>query len=90
MDNEDSFRGGHSHPRIIGRVVRLCLFVGVEALFIPEYEGERSYWVEGFHSLWVEGFWSRQTFAELLEVRQEAQVFRRWYSNSKFGIWLPI
>jgi hypothetical protein len=79
MDNEDSFRGGHSHPRIIGKVVRLCLFVGVEALFIPEYEGRRNYWVEGFHSLWVEGFWSRETFGELAKVRTEAPVFGRWY-----------
>ena len=25
FDNEDTFRGGHTHARVIGRVVRLCL-----------------------------------------------------------------
>jgi transposase-like protein len=79
LDNESSFRGGQSHPRVIGRVVRLCLFVGVEMLFIPEYEAKRNYWVESFHSLWVEAFWSRQTFGSLNQVPQEAPTFLHWY-----------
>jgi putative transposase len=79
FDNESSFRGGHSHPRVIGQVVRLCLFVGVEVLFIPEYEPRRNYWVEGFHALWVEAFWSRHEFGNLTEVRAEAPTFLNWY-----------
>jgi putative transposase len=79
MDNESSFRGGQSHPRVIGQVVRLCLFVGVEVLFIPEYEAKRNYWVEGFHSLWVEAFWSRKNFGSLSEVQRETPTFLHWY-----------
>ena len=79
FDNESSFRGGHSHARVIGRVVRLCLFAGIEVLFIPEYEAKRNYWVEGFHSLWVGGFWSRKTFGSLSQVQREAPIFGHWY-----------
>jgi transposase-like protein len=79
FDNEGSFGGGHSHPRVIGQVVRLCLFVGVEVLFIPEYEAKRNYWVEGFHSLWVEAFWSRKKFGSLNHVHREVPIFVRWY-----------
>jgi transposase-like protein len=78
-DNEGIFRGGHSHPRIIGQVLRLCLFVGVEVLFIPEYEAKRNHWVEGFHALWLEAFWSRHQFHDLAEVRAEAPTFLQWY-----------
>jgi len=81
MDNEDSFRGGHTHRRVIGRVVRLCLFVGVEPLFIPFYEAKRNGWVEGFHALWVKAFWSKEQFADLARVRQRVGRFLRWYSE---------
>jgi hypothetical protein len=79
FDNEGSFRGGHSHPRVIGQIVRLCLFVGVEVLFLPDYEAKRNHWVEGFHALWLQAFWSRKKFANVAEVRAEAPTFLRWY-----------
>jgi putative transposase len=79
LDNESSFRGGHTHPRVIGQVLRLCLFVGVEVLFIPEYEAKRNHWVEGFHSLWIQAFWSRHTFPSLDQIHREAVTFSRWY-----------
>lgn len=79
FDNEDCFKGGHTHPRVLGHVVRLCLFVGIEVLFIPDYEGKRNYGVEGFHSLWCSGFWAREEFHNLTHVRREAPTFARWY-----------
>lgn len=79
FDNEATFSGGHSHPRALGQVVRLCLFVGVEMGFIPEYEAKRNHWVEGFHALWVQAFWERYHFGDLAEVRREARRFLRWY-----------
>lgn len=79
LDNENAFCGGHTHPRIIGQVVRLCLCVGVEVLFNPEYEAERNYWVEGFHSLWLQAFWSRQVFRNLAHVQRQAPQFAHWY-----------
>lgn len=81
FDNEATFRGGHSHPRVLGQVVRLCLFVGVEVVFIPLAEAKRNHWVEGFHALWVHAFWSRYRFRDLAEVHREVPLFLRWYHH---------
>jgi putative transposase len=81
MDNEHPFSGGQTHPRVIGRLVRLCLFVGVEPLFVPYYEPKRNGWVEGFHAVWVKGFWSRYEFASLEDVQRQSTSFSRWYAT---------
>jgi putative transposase len=36
MDHELSFRGSNRHPRSFGLLLRLCLYLGVEVVFIPE------------------------------------------------------
>jgi len=79
FDNEGAFCGGHTHPRVIGQVVRLCLWCGIEPFFTPVYEAKRNYQIETFHSLWVRGFWSRFEFADRAQVDQESPHFERWY-----------
>lgn len=81
FDNEGAFCGGHTHPRVIGQVVRLCLFCGVEPWFTPVYEAERNYQIETFHSLWDKGFWSRHRFHNLVHVQHEAPTFWHWYHH---------
>jgi len=78
FDNAGAFCGGHTHPRVIGQVVRLCLFCGVEPFFIPVYEAKRNYQIETFHSLWLRGFWSRGQFRNLAHVQREAPAFQSW------------
>jgi len=75
FDNEGAFCGGHTHARVIGRVGRLCLFCGIEPLFIPEYEPKRNHLVETFHSVWLASFWSRCVFRNLAHVQAEAPTF---------------
>jgi len=79
LDNEGAFCGGHTHPRVIGQVVRLCLFCGVEPFFTPVYEAKRNYQIETFHSLWDKSFWSREDFANLAHVHTETPTFLHWY-----------
>jgi hypothetical protein len=79
FDNEGAFCGGHTHPHVIGQVVRLCLFCGIEPFFIPVYEAKRNYQIESFHSLWVRGFWSRFDFVDQAQVDEEAPLYERWY-----------
>ncbi len=82
FDNEGAFCGGHTYPRIVGQVVRLCLFCGIEPFFTPVYEAKRNYQVETFHGVWVRGFWSRSQFHNLTHVQTEAPAFQRWcYSH---------
>jgi len=79
FDNEGAFCGGHTHARVLGQVVRLCLFCGIEPIFTPVYDAKRNYQIETFHSLWVTAFWSRHTFGNLADVQAEAPRFVRWY-----------
>jgi len=79
MDNEAAFCGGHTHPGVMGQVVRLCLFCGVEPLFTPYYEPKRNYQIETFHSVWVRSFWSRARFRNLDHVQAEIPLFLQWY-----------
>lgn len=79
FDNEAAFCGGHTHPRVIGRVVRLCLFCGIEPIFTPFYEAKRNYQIETFHSVWVAAFWSREEFTDQAQVQAEAPTFAHWY-----------
>jgi putative transposase len=79
FDNEGAFCGGHTHPRVIGQVVRLCLFCGVEPIFTPFYDARRNYQIETFHSLWLRFFWSRHQFRDLAHVRRLTPGFRHWW-----------
>lgn len=79
FDNEGAFCGGHTHPRVIGQVVRLCLFCGIEPLFTPFYDARRNYQIETFHSLWLKLFWSRHEFLNLDHVQRLTPDFRTWY-----------
>ena len=81
FDNEGAFCGGHTHRRVIGRLVRLCLFCGVETFFTPIYEAKRNHQIETFHSPWCQGFWTRQTFTDLAHVRAQTPIFTRWYHH---------
>lgn len=81
FDNEASFSGGHTHPRVIGQVVRLCLFCGIEPFFTPFYDAKRNYQIETFHGLWVKAFWSRYEFHNLADVQTELPLFERWYHH---------
>ncbi len=51
MDNAMEFRGSNRYPRSFGKVVRLCLNLGVEPLFIPQYEPWRNGFIENFNGL---------------------------------------
>lgn len=79
MDNEATFCGGYRGKRIFSQIVRLCLAVGVEPLFIPFYSPQRNGDIESFNSDWDRAFWQRERFRDLEHVREESPIFERWY-----------
>lgn len=82
MDNDAAFCGGYKAPRLIGQLVRLCLYVGIEPIFLPVGEPERNGDVERLHGLWQEAFWNRRRFCSVAQVRRASPQFEHWYAHS--------
>lgn len=81
MDNEATFCGGYRAKRVFSQIVRLCLTVGVEVVFIPFYSPKKNAHIESFNSNWDSAFWQRERFRDLTHVQEECQVFERWYQT---------
>jgi len=79
LDNDAAFCGGYKAPRIFGQFVRLCLYVGIELIFLPVAEPERNGEVEELNGLWGHAFWERRRFASVGRVRQASPAFVQWY-----------
>src|SRR5215211_6744070 len=81
MDNDGAFCGGYKVLRVFGQVVRLCLYVGIEPIFIPFGEPQRNGLVERLNGLWSQGFWRRHHFASFAEVAASSPEFAVWYMH---------
>jgi putative transposase len=89
MDNGLEFRGNFRYPRCFGRLVRLCLDLAVEVLFVPPDEPWRMGYIESYNNI-VQGPLNRsQEFKNLAHVHREAhqsyQVANRVNRYSELG-----
>jgi len=82
MDNESCFNGGYKHPGVIGKVVRLALYVGVQPVFSPFYHPESNAFVERFHQDYSDFVWKKEHLENLAAVRQRSALFFPNYRNS--------
>ena len=80
FDNESAFNGAN-HPWGLGKVVRLCLYMGIEVLFIPLGEADYNSPVETFNHLWAQRFWSRHHFTRRRDISRVLRTFLTWYRN---------
>ena len=81
MDNDGAFCGGYKAPRIFGQFVRLCLYLGIEPIFIPFGEPERNGEVERVNGLWSAAFWKRRRFRSVAQVVRASPEFEAWYAQ---------
>ncbi len=81
MDNELSFRGSNRHPRSFGLLIRLCLYLGVEVVFIPEREPWRNGIVERFNDVYDKLFFRPQQFRDVAHVREELSHFETFHNT---------
>jgi transposase InsO family protein len=82
VDNESCFSGGFTHPYVLGRVLRLSLWVGTQLVFSPPYHPQSNGTVERFHQDYSRHVWSRQTFSTLAEVQGASANFFAAYRTS--------
>ncbi|MCA1601845.1 MAG: integrase core domain-containing protein, partial [Acidobacteria bacterium] len=81
LDNDTAFTGLGRSPRVFGRFVRLCLYLGIELLFIPPGEARRNHVVERVHGTWAGSFWNKNHFTSLHDLKRKSPKFYDWYEN---------
>lgn len=82
LDNEGCFSGGSTHPYVLGKVLRLGLFVGTEVIYSPPYHPQSNGYVERFHQDYSKHVWKSLTLRSLDQVNEGAQRFFRAYRES--------
>lgn len=81
LDNELSFRGSNRHPRSPGLVIRLCLYFGVQPVFIPIGEPWRNGAIERFNDTYNKKFFRRQWFASYAMLKRQSKNFQRFHNR---------
>jgi putative transposase len=86
LDNDAAFCGGYKTPRLFGQFVRLCLYLGIELIFLPVAEPKRNGEIEEFNGLWGgPAFWERHRFASVQHVARLSPKFIEWYLTLDFS-----
>ena len=81
MDNGASFIGDVIHPRHFSRVMRLCLHLGVDPVFIAPRKPWMNGKIEGFNGDFGEKLWEREQWTDLEHIRGEAKIFLMRHNN---------
>lgn len=76
LDNAAEFSGSLRHRRTFSQVVRLCLLLGVEPVFIPQGEACRHGGIENFNGLFDRLFYRPVRLRSLAHIRQELARLR--------------
>lgn len=84
MDNEGCFSGGNTHRYVIGKVVRLCLMVGTQAIFIPIRHPKTNAIVERFHQTYDRHVWLRYYLDDPQLVNHHASHFFETYRQNHY------
>ncbi len=81
LDNELSFRGSIRHPRSPGLVIRLCLYFGVQPVFIPIREPWRNGVIEKFNDTYNKKFFRQQWFSSYSTLKRQSKNFQRFHNK---------
>lgn len=82
VDNELCFKGSNKYPRTFGDVIKLCLYLGVEIIFVPEAEPWRQGVIEKFNDVYDKVFFRAQIFEGVDHVERESLVFEDFHNNN--------
>ena len=77
VDNEAVFYGSPRHPRGMGKLIRLCLPLGIEPCFIPLAEPWRNGVVEKFNDHWRQKLLGRVIMECEEDLKRESLAFEQ-------------
>jgi len=75
FDNDMIFQGTHRYPDALGRIIRLCLGLGVVPVFVPPRETGFQAMIESYNGWWQAKVWSRFQHAHLEDVQGHSQKY---------------
>jgi len=75
FDNDTRFQGPHTAAGRLGRVVHLCLCLGVVPVFAPPRETGFQAKIESFNHLWQAKVWRRRLFRRLADLSAQSTRF---------------
>jgi putative transposase len=75
FDNDMIFHGSHRYPDALGRVIRLCLSLGVVPVLVPPRETGFQAMIESYNGWWQTKVWSRFQHDNLEDVQGHSQKY---------------
>lgn len=81
LNHKGSLFGSPRVPRALGQVIRLCLQLGVEPVFIPLREPWRNGAIERFQDLYDKKFFRAQTFRDYRHLVRESAIFEAFHNT---------
>ena len=81
FDNATIFQGSHRASDSVGRVVRLCLALGITPVFAPPREPGFQNAIEGFNALWQSKAWRRNHVSDIEHLQQVSAAYIAAYRN---------
>jgi hypothetical protein len=82
MDNKLPMRGSNQYPHSFGLVIRLCLSLGIQPLFIPLSEPWRNGIIEHFQNDFDKMFFRTQYFKDFAYLYREAKNFEKYLNQN--------
>jgi transposase len=75
FDNDMIFHGTHRYPDALGRVIRLCLSLGVVPVLVPPRETGFQAMIESYNGWWQTKVWSRFQQQNLEDLQGHSQKY---------------
>jgi putative transposase len=75
FDNDMIFHGTHRYPDALGRVLRLCLSLGVVPVLVPPRETGFQAMIESYNGWWQTKVWSRFRHEDLADLQGHSQKY---------------
>ena len=83
FDNDSRFQGTHTHPDVLGQVIRCCLSLGVTPVFAPPREHGPQNLNESFNHLWQQKVWHRFHHADAAAFQAASDRFVAAYRQRR-------
>src|SRR3954449_13301876 len=75
FDNDMIFHGTHRYPDALGRVLRVCLSLGVVPVLVPPRETGFQAMIESYNGWWQTKVWSRFQHDSLADLQGHSQRY---------------